>query len=102
MNKRQKAKHYKQLYERTLETLLNGSRPVKVLNTIIPTETYRVVKVMDDDLPSDISSFRLRLEMVREFEKILEKNLIIEEVLPENNYQLPRKMYTTTVRIAWK
>lgn len=102
MNKRQKAKHYKQLYERTLETLLNGSRPVKVMNTIIPTETYRVVKVMDDDLPSDISSFRLRLGMVREFEKILEKNLIIEEVPPENNYQLPRKMYTTTVRIAWK
>lgn len=102
MNKRQKAKHYKQLYERTLETLLNGSRPVKVMNTIIPTETYRVVKVMDDDLPSDISSFRLRFGMVREFEKILEKNLIIEEVPPENNYQLPRKMYTTTVRIAWK
>lgn len=102
MNKRQKAKHYKQLYEGLLETFLRGSRPVKVMNTIIPTETYRVVKVMDDDLPSDISSFRLRLGMVREFEKILEKNLIIEEVPPENNYQLPRKMYTTTVRIAWK
>ena len=99
MNKRQKAKHFKMLYE---SLLAKGGPPCKVIHTSIPVETYRVVKVMDDDLPPDIRTFKLRLEMVREFEKILEKNLIIEEVPPENNYQLPRKMYATTVRIAWQ
>ena len=40
--------------------------------------------------------------MCREFDKIFYDNVNIEEVPPENNYVKPKKMYETTVRIAWQ
>lgn len=99
MNKRQKAKHFKMLYE---SLLAKGGPPYKVIHTSVPVQTYRVVKVMDNDLPADIRTLELRREMCREFDKIFYENVNIEEVPPENNYQYPRKMYITTVRIAWE
>ena len=99
MNKRQKAKHFKMLYE---SLLAKGGPPLKVIHTVIPVQTYRVVTVMDENIPPDIRTIELRREMVHKLDKIFYENLNIEEVPPENNYQLPRKMYATTVRIAWQ
>lgn len=98
MNKRQKAKHFKMLYE---SLIAKGGPPCKVIHTSVPVQTYRVVKVVDNDLPPDLATIMLRKAMVQDFEKIFERNLNIEEIPPENNYQYPRKMYATTVRIAW-
>ena len=98
MNKRQKAKHYKMLYE---SLLAKGGPPCKIIHTSVPVQTYRVVKTMDQDLPPDMRTLMVRKEMAEEFVKLFEKNLNIEEVSPENNFQLPKKMYATTVRIAW-
>lgn len=109
MNKRQKAKHYKQLYERTLETLLRGSRPVKVEHTSIPVQTYRVRKALPfnypdeaiKNLPDDANgiSYVIRKSIERDISDFIYKNIKINEVHGESEF--PNKVYETTIRIAF-
>lgn len=109
MNKRQKAKHYKKLYEGLLETILRGSRPVKVEHTSIPVETYRVHKAIpfDDldemikDLPADANGipYVIRKGIESDISDFIYKNIKINEVHGESEF--PGKVYETTIRIAF-
>ena len=109
MNKRQKAKHYKKLYEGLLETILIGSRPVKIEHTSIPVETYRVRKALPfnypdeaiKDLPADANGipYAIREEIERDISDFIYKNIKINEVHGES--RPTGKVYETTIRIAF-
>ena len=105
MNKRQKAKHYKQLYE----MLLKGSRPVKIEHSSIPVQTYRVHKALPADYPDEVIKdlpadangipYVIRKEIERDISDFIYKNIKINEVHGETHF--PSKVYETTIRIAF-
>ena len=105
MNKRQKAKHYKQLYER--ELALNKVRPIKVEHSYIPFVTYKATRTFDipkemlDEYPKDENGvpYIIKDELSREFEDIIYKNLKIYEVKDE---RWPRGKYEATVKMAFE
>ena len=83
MNKRQKAKHYKQLYER--ELALNKVRLMKVEHSYIPFLTYKTIRGIDipfDDLPKgeDGIPYIIRDKLSKDFVDIIYKNLKIFKI----------------------
>ena len=98
MNKRQKAKYYKRLYEQCLHSL----KPNNVKITRIPVITYKVTKAMPDEFQANAAPYWIREEMSEEIKQIIYDNLKINKVRDENNAFWPNVMFEATIRIAWE
>lgn len=93
MNKRQKAKYYKRMYEQLLA--INRLRPIEVKTTRIPMQTYRITKGLGDfDIPDIDKDKIIRDFMSEDIAKLAHDNIQINEFAPD--------MYETTIRIAWE
>ena len=93
MNKRQKAKYYKRMYEQLLA--INRLRPVEFKTTRIPVQTYRVTKALGDfDVPYMDKEKIIRELMSEDISKLAHDSIKINEFAPN--------MYETTIRIAWE
>ena len=92
MNKRQKAKHFKMLYE---SLLAKGGPPCKVIHTTIPVQTYRITKTFGDfDVPDIDKEKIIRNLMSEDIARFAHDSIQINEFAPN--------MYETTLRIAWE
>lgn len=103
MNKRQKAKHYKQLYER--ELALNRIRPVKVQHSVVPFVTYKAVNNFDtyyDGYPKDENGIpnTVREQITKEISDIIYENIKIIEVQTEE-YPV-YKRYEANIKMAFE
>ena len=102
MNKRQKAKHYKQLYER--ELALNRVRPIKIQHSVVPFVTYKAVNCFNicyDDYPKDENGIPniVREQITNEIGEIIYKNIKIFEVRTE---EYPRGRYEANIKMAFE
>ena len=93
MNKRQKAKYYKRMYEQLLA--INRLRPIEVKTTRIPVQTYRITKGFGElNVPDMDKEKIIRDFMSEDIAKIAHDSIKINEFAPD--------MYETTIRIAWE
>lgn len=93
MNKRQKAKYYKRMYEQLL--MADKLRPIEVKTTRIPMQTYRITKGFGDFDVSDVDKDKIiRDFMSEDIAKLAHDNIQINEFTPD--------MYETTIRVAWE
>ena len=93
MNKRQKAKYYKRMYEQLL--MADKLRPMEVKTTRIPVQTYRITKAFGDfDIPDIDKDKIIRDFMSEDIAKLAHDSIKINEFAPN--------MYETTIRIAWE
>lgn len=102
MNKRQKAKHYKMLYER--ELALNKVRPIKVEHSMISFVTYKAVNCFNipyHDFPKGRDGIHniVREQITSEISDIIYKNIKIFEVRTE---EYPRGKYEATIKMAFE
>lgn len=105
MNKRQKAKYYKRMYE----TLIHKPAYTVVRTIGVQTETYKSTKVFDyppemlSMFPKDKDGipFAIREEIANDFSQLIYNNLKIVE-----RFDNPRRpnggLYEAIVRIAWE
>jgi len=99
MNKRQKAKYYKRLYEQQLKL---KNKHIEVKTSKIPIITYRITKAMPDEFQANAAPYWIREEMSEDIKKIIYDNLKINKVEDENNTFWPNVMFEATIRIAWE
>ena len=97
MNKRQKAKRYKILYER--ELALKNQKTFEYVVTYKPTQEYKVKCLVDADLASNEEYIRMKI--ASEFMKIIEKKLAIKAAEDPYGLFMRSKCFESTIRIAW-